>query len=131
MRSRPKSSALLMELLIVILFFMIASMILIRVFAAARLQSEKAEMITDSLSEAQNVADRLYVSEEPEILLESLGFSSQDGVWVRDSGKYRMEALIAEERDEAGIFRRQEVRVISEDEMLFSLPCSRRQEVSE
>lgn len=131
MRSRPKSSALLMELLIVILFFMIASMILIRVFAAARLQSEKAEMITDSLSEAQNVADRLYVSEEPEILLESLGFSSQDGVWVRDSGKYRMEALIAEEGDEAGIFRRQEVRVISEDEMLFSLPCSRRQEVSE
>lgn len=131
MRSRPKSSALLMELLIVILFFMIASMILIRVFAAARLQSEKAEMITDSLSEAQNVADRLYVSEEPEILLESLGFSSQDGVWVRDSGKYRMEALITEERDEAGIFRRQEVRVISEDEMLFSLPCSRRQEVSE
>lgn len=131
MRSRPKSSALLMELLIVILFFMIASMILIRVFAAARLQSEKAEMITDSLSEAQNVADRLYVSEEPEILLESLDFSSQDGVWVRDSGKYRMEALIAEERDEAGIFRRQEVRVISEDEMLFSLPCSRRQEVSE
>lgn len=131
MRSRPKSSALLMELLIVILFFMIASMILIRVFAAARLQSEKAEMITDSLSEAQNVADRLYVSEEPEILLESLGFSSQNGVWVRDSGKYRMEALIAEERDEAGIFRRQEVRVISEDEMLFSLPCSRRQEVSE
>ena len=131
MRSRPKSSALLMELLIVILFFMIASMILIRVFAAARLQSEKAEMITDSLSEAQNVADRLYVSEEPEILLESLGFSSQDGVWVRDSGKYRMEALIAEERDEAGFFRRQEVRVISEDEMLFSLPCSRRQEVSE
>ena len=131
MRSRPKSSALLMELLIVILFFMIASMILIRVFAAVRLQSEKAEMITDSLSEAQNVADRLYVSEEPEILLESLGFSSQDGVWVRDSGKYRMEALIAEERDEAGIFRRQEVRVTSEDEMLFSLPCSRRQEVSE
>ena len=131
MRSRPKSSALLMELLIVILFFMIASMILIRVFAAARLQSEKAEMITDSLSEAQNVADRLYVSEEPEILLESLGFSSQDGVWVRDSVKYRIEALIAEERDEAGIFRRQEVRVISEDEMLFSLPCSRRQEVSE
>lgn len=131
MRSRPKSSALLMELLIVILFFMIASMILIRVFAAARLQSEKAEMITDSLSEAQNVADRLYVSEEPEILLKSLGFSSQDGVWVRDSGKYRMEALIAEERDEAVIFRRQEVRVISEDEMLFSLPCSRRQEVSE
>ena len=131
MRSRPKSSALLMELLIVILFFMIASMILIRVFAAARLQSEKAEMITDSLSEAQNVADRLYVSEEPEILLESLGFSSQDGVWVRDSGKYRMEALIAEERDEAGIFRRQEVRVISEDKMLFSLPCSCRQEVSE
>ena len=88
-------------------------------------------MITDSLSEAQNVADRLYVSEEPEILLESLGFSSQDGVWVRDSGKYRMEALIAEERDEAGIFRRQEVRVISEDKMLFSLPCSCRQEVSE
>lgn len=131
MRSRPKSSALLMELLIVILFFMIASMILIRVFAAARLQSEKAEMITDSLSEAQNVADRLYVSEEPEILLESLGFSSQNGVWVRDSGKYRMEALIAEERDEAGIFRRQEVRVISEDEMLFSLPCSHWQEVSE
>ena len=131
MRSRPKSSALLMELLIVILFFMIASMILIRVFAAARLQSEKAEMITDSLSEAQNVADRLYVSEEPEILLESLGFSSQNGVWVRDSGKYRMEALIAEERDEADIFRRQEVRVISEDKMLFSLPCSCRQEVSE
>ncbi len=131
MRSGSKSSALLMELMIVILFFMFASMILIRVFTAARLQSDKAEMITDALSEAQNVADRLYAAEDPEELLGSLGFIKQDDLWVRESDAFRIEAQVREETDEAGIFRHQEIQVSTKDRLLFALPCSRWKGVSE
>ena len=125
MRSGSRSSALLVELLIVILFFMIACTILIRVFTEARHQSALAERLTLSLAEAQNIADRLYAAEDPGTLLDSLGFVRQDGTWILDAADYRMEADISEEPEAAGIWHRQEVRVTAEGETLFTLPCSR------
>lgn len=124
MRSGSRSSALLVELLIVIMFFMIACTILIRVFAEARRQSANAERLTVSLAEAQNVADRLYAAEDPGALLDSLGFIQQDGLWILEAADYRMEADISEEPEANGIWRRQEIRVTAEDGVLFTLPCS-------
>ena len=125
MRSGSRSSALLVELLIVIMFFMIACTILIRVFTEARRQSSFSERLTVSLAEAQNVADRLYAAEDPGTLLDSLGFVQQDGHWILEAEDYRMEADISEEPETNGTWRRQEVRVTAEGETLFTLPCSR------
>ncbi len=130
MRTGSRSNALLVELLIVVMFFMLASTILLRVFVSSRQQSGRSEMLTRSLAEAQNVADLLYAAGDPEELLGSLGFTREDALWVRMDENYRIEALIAEEKEAAGTFRRQTVQVSANGETLFSLPCSRWLEVN-
>ena len=131
MRTGSRSNALLVELLIVIMFFMIASTLLIRIFTGARRMSARAERITVSLAEAQNIADQLYAAEDAGSLLESLGFVRQETGWVFTAEDYQMEAYVTEEGDEYGVYRHQEIRVTADGETLFSLPCSRWQGVSE
>lgn len=125
MRSGNRSNALLVELLIVVIFFMLAATVLLQVFAAARNQSARAELITRSLAEAQNIADRLYAADDPEELLNSLGFTQQSDCWLQQDETRQIEVQITDETDEYGTFRRQEVRVITEGETIFTLPCSR------
>lgn len=131
MRSGSRSNALLVELMIVVMFFMIAATVLLRVFVSSRNQSDRAELITTSIAAAQNTADRLYAAEDPEAELQSLGFVQKNGVWVLTADRYQLEASVTEEAEPAGIFRRQSVRAIADGETLYELPCSRWQEVNQ
>lgn len=118
-------NALLVELLIVVMFFMLTTTVLLEVFTKADNFSTKSELLTVSMVEAQNVADRLYASDDPEELLDSLGFEAQDGKWILEKDRYQMEADISAETEDAGVFRRQIIRVTSNGEELYALPCSR------
>ena len=60
MNTGKRSNVLLVELLIVILFFMIGSVILMQVFEKTYNQSQKAKAETTALAEGQSMADRLY-----------------------------------------------------------------------
>ncbi|GEM_PF-5071783 len=60
MSSEKKANALLLEILIVILFFMLGAIILMRVYQKAYLEGDRSKAQTQALSEAQSVADRLY-----------------------------------------------------------------------
>lgn len=131
MRSGSHSNALLVELLIVVIFFMIASTVLLEVFTASRNQTHRAGIITESLAEAQNVADQLFAAENAESLLTELGFVQQDENWLLEGEYYNLEASIRNEAGEAGVMRRQEVRAVTGGETLFTLPCSRWQEAAE
>ena len=124
MKSGNRSNALLVELLIVVMFFMLTTTVLLEVFAKARQLSARSELLTDSLINAQNIADRLYASLDPEAALSSLGFVQDGDRWILEEENYLLEAVISEETDEAGTFRRQEVRVSSDGEELYTLPCS-------
>ena len=66
MKTHNRSNALLMELLIVILVFMLASTLLMQVFAKVRGLEDRAELTATALAEAQGQADRLYAAEDPE-----------------------------------------------------------------
>ena len=125
MNSSSHSNALLVELLIVVMFFLLTTTVLLEVFAKANQMSVRSEVITVSLVKAQNVADHLYSAEDADAVLESLGFAEEDGVWTMEENLYRIEAVVTPETDETGVFRRQEVRVISNGEQIYSLPCSR------
>lgn len=125
MKSGSRSNALLVELLIVVMFFMLTTTVLLEVFAKANQFSSRSELLTVSLVKAQNVADQLYAAEDAAELLRSLGFTEEENVWALEENNYRMEVLVTPEADEAGVFRRQEVRVISDGEQIYSLPCSR------
>ena len=130
MRTNNRSNALLVELLIVILFFMLASTVLIRLFGAAREQSARAEQVAELLGRSQNVADRLIAAEEPEAALAEMGFSEEDGLWVQELASARLEVLVRREEGAAGTMFRQQVTARNrEGEELLSLTADRFREV--
>ena len=95
MRSEHRSNALLVELLIVILFFMLAAGVLVQVFGKARNMSARSETVAAALSDAQNVADQLYAAPDAEAALTALGFAGGNGVWTR-SGAYDLTVALQE-----------------------------------
>ena len=126
MKTGNRSNSLLVELLIVLLFFMLSSTILLRLFAAARMQSAKAELLSQAAASAQNIAEQLYHTQEPEELLTSLGFSRdpEQDIWILSEPSWQTEVSLSEEAAGTGIWRRQVVTIHSQDEVLLSLPCS-------
>ena len=128
MRKRSQGNALLVELLIVVLFFMLAATVLLRVFAAAHEQGALAQQYGDALTAAQNAADRLYAADDPEAVLGEMGFVKEDGIWKLTQETYTLEASLARETTSAGTLRRQEVRAVAGEEALVTLPCSRYEE---
>jgi len=130
MRTNRRSNALLVELLIVVMFFMLAFSVLLQVFAAARGQSERAGQITRALAGAQNVADRLYAAEDAEEELAAMGFAGQDGLWAREEDGLETLVSSAIEESGAGALLRAEVRVLAGGDELVSLPLARYAEVT-
>ena len=88
MKSGNRSNALLVELLIVVMFFMLSCTVLLQVFTTARGQSARAEMLTQALNAAQNAADRLYAADDPEKALRDMEFQEKDGEWVHAEGDW-------------------------------------------
>ena len=66
MKEGSRANALLVELLLVIFFFMISAAILVQVFADAKLKSRTAHATNASMLEAQNIAEDLYAAEDPD-----------------------------------------------------------------
>ena len=128
MRTYTRSNSLLVELMIVILFFMLASSVLIQVFGKARSLSARAETVAAAVMDAQNAADRMAAADEPESALAEMGFVQTDGAWVLERDSYRMEAETETVPAETGRMIRQSVRVILTEEEVFRLPCSRYEE---
>ena len=126
MKTGNRSSAMLTELLIVVMFFLLTSTVLLQVFTAARAQSEQAETFAAAVAETQNVADRLYAAGGADGLLEQMGFQNAEGDWVRDDGAFLLRVYSERTEDTAGVMVRQSVTALTpEGEELLSLPCSR------
>ena len=67
-------NTLLMEILIVVLFFALCSTVILDVFVGAHNQSARAGAQADALTAAQSLADRLYAADEREDVLRQSGF---------------------------------------------------------
>ena len=128
MKTGNHSNALLVELLIVVMFFMLAATVLMQVFAKARTVSDRARLIADAAAGAQTQADRLYAAEDPEAALREMGFTADASGWIYDGGDYL--STVTLENGEDG-FTRQVLTVRDRtDEVLLTLPCSRWREVA-
>ena len=88
MKESGRANALLVELLLVIFFFMISAAILVQVYADAKLKSRTAQATNAAMLEGQNIAEDLYGSDDPEAVLKDYGFTSQDGVWTLEKKGY-------------------------------------------
>jgi len=85
MKRANRTNALVVELMMAVLFFMLASTVLAQVFGHARVVSNRAEVLTRALAAAQNTADRLYAAGDPEQTLSEEGFTqSEEGLWEKE-----------------------------------------------
>ena len=109
MKEGSRANALLVELLLVIFFFMISAAILVQVFADAKLKSRTAHATNASMLEAQNVAEDLYASNDPDAVLAGYGFSTADEGWVLEKDGYLLRVTFHEEDQDSGVLRTYDV----------------------
>ena len=126
MQEKSRANVLLLEILIAVLFFMLSATVLVQVFAEAHNQNTKAYAQMQALQEAQNVADRLYAAEDPEAVLESLGFAQGHGMWVRRFEDVTLHVELKDRDYEMGRLRSAEIMAFyGQDTELFALPVEK------
>lgn len=119
-----KVNALLIELLIVLLFFTLSQTIIVQVFADAQQTNHKAEMLNRALSFSQDAAEMLAVSDKPEETLQSLGFYKENGIYrYTVDAHYRLTADIARFTQPAGVLTTVTLCAYRDAEILFTLPA--------
>ena len=69
MREGGRANALLVELLLVILFFMLSATTIVELFAGAKHKTVQARATSEAIMEAQNIADDLYGADDPDAVL--------------------------------------------------------------
>ena len=129
MKSGSRSNALLVELLIVVMFFMLSATVLLELYATSRNQSVRAGAMTKALNEAQNVADRLYAAEDAEAALAEMGFTKDGEAWVNPGEDCVLKVSSASRTTESGIMLQWQVSAMRENESYFTLQVKKYQEV--
>ena len=125
MREGGRANALLVELLLVILFFMLGASVLVQVFAGSRHKSIQAQAMSLSINDAQNLAEDLYGAEDPEAFLAGAGYEHVDGKWVRKAEKYQISVTAGTQETEAGMLRTYMISAEGDGTELFTLPTTR------
>lgn len=125
MKQNGRMNTLLVELIIVVLFFMLASTTLVQVFGAAKQYSNRAEACTQAMMQAQNMAEALYATPDVEDKLTEWGFELTEGQWRKDCGSYVMTADYAQKSTEAGTLLQTTLSPQYQGDALFTLPVVR------
>ena len=125
MKEGSRANALLVELLLVIFFFMIGAAILVQLFADARLKSLQARATTVSIAEAQNLAEDLYGAKNPEKILNDQAAEKNDNRWTIEGDGYVLIVTETNEETEGGELRTFRIESVRNDVTLFTIPSTR------
>lgn len=125
MKEGSRANALLVELLLVILFFMLGATTLVELFAGAKHKAIQARATNVAIMEAENIADDLYGAEDPDKVLQELGFTKENDTWVRADKEYKLNVTQKEEATEAGTLRTFTITGVADGTDLFALPSTR------
>ena len=125
MRDSHRANTLLVELLIVILFFMLAATTIVELFANARQKSHTATIRTETVMTVQNLADELYLSDNPEEILKAYELAPSETGWTCEKDNYQINVTKEDSQQEAGVLRKVEISVVANGEVLFTLPCDK------
>lgn len=125
MKEGSRANALLVELLLVIFFFMISAAILVQVYGDAKLKSKTAHATNYSMLDAQNIAEDLYASDDPDAVLKDYGFTAEGDDMILQKDGYLLKVILREEETASGTLRTYEVSGIEGDKTLLTLPSTR------
>lgn len=123
MKKHSTANILLMELLVVILFFMLCVSTLVEVFGAARSKSIFARAENAAMLKIENLESLLQAAEDFEAGLTENGFEKAGDGWELKEDDYTLRLSAEEEPTEAGVLRN--LRFTAEragGESLFELP---------
>ena len=120
-----KGNTLLMELMIVILFFALSQAIILQVFAKSHQINRDSEVLSHALMHAEDIADTLAVSSSPEEVLINYGFiPSAAGLLVLEDEQYTLAVTINRLTQTAGVLTNVTITGYQGETELFSLPAS-------
>ena len=105
MKKHGTANILLVELVLVILFFMLCMPTIVRCFGNARLKSDYAQASTEAAAKTENTAERLADAADAAEELERNGFVLEGDSWVFRTEGYTLTAAPSEEKTEAGVLR--------------------------
>lgn len=121
---RYKGNIVLIELVIVMIFFSLSQVAIIQVFAAAQQKTDESRLLGDALLAAQDTAEQLAASADPEALLAELGYQQQNGLYRYQTEQYELTAQISRLTQPGGTLLSVQLAALREDEVLFTLPVN-------
>ena len=122
---RYQGNILLIELLIVILFFSQSQVVMVRVFASAHEKSRSSVQLRHAMMACQDIAEQLSISEDPDALLLQLDFNGENGSYFRcDENGFDLYVHCQQEETEAGSLLRSTITAQKDDKEILSLPVS-------
>ena len=128
MKQRSRANALLIELVLVIFFFMLGSTVLVRLFSDAKHKTVQARATNESIAIGQNIAEELYGAEDPEEWLIANGFvpaEDAEKTWTLAEKEYTLYVTETSEERKGGTLRTFTVSSVGEGKQLFTQPPTR------
>ena len=118
-----KGNTLLIELIIVLLFFALSQTVVVSMFAAAHDKAEHSVMLSSALTFSESVAERLTLEDDPDAALQEAGFAGSDGIYTyTDPHGYDVQVTMRREEKPAGEMLYITVTALHNGEELLTLP---------
>ena len=126
-----KGNMLLIELVLVLIFFSLSQAVVLQAFALAQQKTADSRATNAALSMAQDVAEVVSAAERPDAALLSLRFAGEDGRYVYvDENGFDLYADVQREDAAGGVLYTVSLRAERAGRVLFTFPAARYAEVS-
>lgn len=122
---RKHSNPLLVELMIVILFFTLAASVLMEIFTTADSITRRTAAETTALREGQNLAEQLYAAPDADALLLNDGFTKSEGNWTKEIDDIHISVISLTQQTEVGRLKSYSVVTSEGENIILSIPVTR------
>lgn len=120
-----KGNVLLIELVIVLLFFSLSQVIVVQIFAEAQKKATDSSIAHRALTLTQDVAERVTCADEPEELLKELGFVREGAAFVLTAEEgFTLTAEVTSIEQPAGVLETVMLTATRNGDVLFAFPST-------
>ncbi len=117
-----KGNMLLIELVIVILFFSLSQVVIVQVFAQAQRRTLENSRMNSALMRAQSMLEYMTGVQNPEKTLEGMGLKGENGVYTMEGDGYQLEASVRHLSQPAGELVTVDFTARQDDKEMFAIP---------
>lgn len=118
-----RGNMLLIELMIVLLFFSLAQVTVVQVFAAAHQQAMSSRATHTALTIAQDMAERMHGANDPAQVLMDSGFVLADDTYVLEKDRgFVLQVKLSQLSQPAGVLRTAVFTAVNGEKTLFTFP---------